>query len=88
MAFEILVEKRVAKYLQKLDRHLRIPLEAAISSLADEPRPPKSRELEGYSDGRRKLRVGDYRILYLVKDVQVQVLIIRVGHRQDVYKGL
>ncbi len=54
-------------------------------SLAEEPRPDGVKKLAG-SDDLYRVRVGDYRIIYQIRDATVLVVIIRVGHRGDVYR--
>jgi len=73
-------EKQIAS-LQK--RELR-QVVAAIRSLADDPRPhgcEKLSSLEKY-----RIRVGDYRVVYTIDDAIVRVVVVRVGHRRDVYR--
>ena len=60
---------------------------AAITALADTPRPPGSIRLQG-SEGFYRIRVGDYRIIYLVEDDVLLICVVRIGHRKDVYRGL
>jgi mRNA interferase RelE/StbE len=57
---------------------------AAIMSLAENPRPTRSKKLENRAELR--IRVGDYRIVYLVDDILRTVTICAVGHRRDVYR--
>ena len=56
-----------------------------IGQLADNPRPPGSRKLSGHD--RYRIRQGVYRIVYGVDDVEVVVVVVKVGHRKDVYRG-
>ena len=56
---------------------------AAIRSLADNPRPSGCKKLVNRPE--RRLRVGDYRILYLVDDVRRTVSISAIAHRREVY---
>ena len=49
------------------------------------PRPPGAIQLTG-GDGELRIRVGDYRIIYDVEDDALVVLVLRIGHRGDVYK--
>ena len=72
---------------------LRIPephrqrLRVAIRQLAIEPRPPEIEMLAGRHDPRQwRIRVGDYRIIYEIQDVQLLVLVVRLGHRGEVYR--
>ena len=60
---------------------------AAIRALAQDPAPPDSIEMRGKGTGFRRLRVGGYRVIYRIQSERVTVLIVRVGHRSDVYEG-
>jgi mRNA interferase RelE/StbE len=57
----------------------------ALDALSNEPRRPGARLLTG-RERIWRLRVGDYRILYLVDDDVVTVLVIRIRHRSDAYR--
>jgi mRNA interferase RelE/StbE len=56
-----------------------------IGQLADNPRPPGSRKLSGHD--KYRIRQGVYRIVYGIDDVEIVVLVVKVGHRKDVYRG-
>lgn len=56
-----------------------------IEGLADGPRPAGSIELAGRDD-RRRIRQGDYRIVYSVDDPPRTVRVVKIGHRKDVYR--
>jgi mRNA interferase RelE/StbE len=58
-----------------------------IDGLADDPRPPGSRKLEG-ADDLYRARSGDHRIVYPIQDEILVVVVVRVGNRRDVYRGL
>lgn len=51
--------------------------------LAQNPRPPGARALQGRPGIR--VRVGDYRIIYTIEDDVLVVVVVRLGHRRDVY---
>ena len=53
-----------------------------IGQLADNPRPAGSRKLSGYD--RYRLRLGSYRIVYSIDGDELVLLVVKVGHRQDV----
>ena len=55
-----------------------------IGSLGDDPRPPGCEKLTGQE--RYRIRVGTYRILYEIIDADVTVVVVKVGHRKDVYR--
>lgn len=59
---------------------------AAIDLLADDPRPPRCTKLIG-EDHTYRVRVGVYRIVYEVIDDRLVVLVVRIGHRREVYNG-
>jgi len=42
--------------------------------------------LKGEFSGLRRIRIGDYRIVYEVQDEQLVILVIRIGHRRDIYR--
>ena len=56
-----------------------------IGQLADNPRPPGSSKLSGHD--RYRLRQGVYRIVYAIDDVEIVVVVVKVGHRKDVCQG-
>ncbi len=56
-----------------------------IDGLATDPRPSGCKKLRGYKDLWR-IRLGDYRVVYIINDDRKTVSITRVAHRRDVYK--
>lgn len=73
-----------AKALAKLEAAVKRRLVRRIDRLAEEPR-RDAVKLRGADDVWRA-RVGDYRILYQVHDDRLLVLVIRIGHRAEVYR--
>ncbi|MBI2827616.1 MAG: type II toxin-antitoxin system RelE/ParE family toxin [Planctomycetia bacterium] len=80
------------EFLASADRALRrLPVTiqrriiAAVDRLADNPRPRGSAKLAGEEDAWR-IRVGEYRVLYEIEDDRLVVLVVRVGHRKDLYR--
>ncbi len=76
--------KSAVDRLRRLPRKDQIRIGAAIELLANNPFPPKAVRLAGRDDYR--VRVGDYRIIYGVNGLVMTVLMIRVGHRREVYR--
>ena len=74
-----------ARQLAKLDRAVQHQIAARVDALAEDPRRAGSVKLRGADDVWRS-RVGDYRILYQLFDDRLLVLVIRIGHRRDVYR--
>ena len=58
---------------------------AAIEELGDDPRPPGVVKLAG-ADNVWRIRVGQYRVLYEIHDKRLLVLVVRIGHRKDIYR--
>lgn len=85
-SYRVLIKPSAAKEIeavgQKKDRRRVV---AAIQSSAGDPRPPGCEKLSGERD-RYRVRVGRYRIVYSVADTELVVVIVRVGHRKDVYR--
>lgn len=84
VSYKIVLEKRAEKELRKLPGTVRACVKNAIDKLEHDPRPLASRQMVGF-DGYR-LRVGDYRIIYAVQQQIITVIIVRIGHRRDIYK--
>lgn len=57
-----------------------------IEALAEDQRPPGCEKLSGYD--RYRLRQGRYRIVYEVRDDEVLVVVVKIGHRRDIYRAL
>ena len=87
MAYQIEFTEAARRDLRTLQRDLLLRVNTRILNLADNPRPRGTETLQG-SRGLRRLRIGDYRIIYAPDDPQEVVTIARVRHRRDVYRGL
>lgn len=85
MPYEIIYAPSAAKTIRKLDRNVARRLLVAIGKLAEEPRPPRCIQLKG-GNGELRMRVGDYRVIYVLNDGELVVLVLRVGHRREVYR--
>lgn len=73
------------KALRRLPTATQRRIVVAAESLADDPRPAGCVKLAD-DDNAWRLRVGDYRVVYEVHDKRVLVLVVRIGHRKDIYK--
>lgn len=85
MTYAVEVSSSAAKSLAKIEKKTRMRILGAIELLAVDPRPPGTKMLRGGEHGRWRARVGDYRIVYTVKDDRLLVLVLRVAHRREVY---
>ena len=82
-AYRIELRPAAVRAVRKLDPQVRRRVQGAIALLAQDPRPPGARALQGRPGLR--VRVGDYRIIYTVEDDVLLVVVVRLGHRRDVY---
>lgn len=80
-------KKSVEKDLRSLPSKTRTAVVRKIQALAGEPRPEGATKIQGSSSTYR-IRHADYRIIYRIADNILEVLIIKVGHRREIYRGL
>lgn len=85
--YKVRIKRSAAKEIEAIgQRRDRQRVVKRIAALADDPRPSGSEKLAGRSDLYR-VRVGKYRVLYAIDNAVRIVLVVKVGHRRDVYKG-
>ena len=82
--YQVEVTPAAARQLRKLDASARARVSAAIDLLGQTPRPPGAKKLVGGTDEWR-VRTGDYRVVYEIRDAVLVVLVVRVAHRREVY---
>jgi mRNA interferase RelE/StbE len=85
MTYQVRLAPAAVRQVRKLDPPGRRRVQAAIDLLAENPRPPGARQLVGGA-GEWRVRTGDFRIIYDIRDEQLLVLVVKVGHRRDVYE--
>jgi mRNA interferase RelE/StbE len=79
------IKQSAQKELDALDDALFTRIDRKILALADNPRPAGCKKLKGYRDHWR-VRVGDWRVLYIIDDAAKLVTITRIAHRREVYQ--
>jgi mRNA interferase RelE/StbE len=82
--YHIEFTKQAAKLFKKLSDRDRQRLKPKIDALAQNPRPSGVVKLSGEDDLYR-IRVGDYRVIYSIQDNRLLVLVVKIGHRRDIY---
>ncbi|MFW0771858.1 type II toxin-antitoxin system RelE family toxin [Paenarthrobacter nitroguajacolicus] len=85
MSYSVQLAPAAVRQLRKLPAEARRRIQAAIEILAESPRPPGAKKLSGNS-GDWRVRTGDYRIIYEIRDAQLIVLVVAMGHRRDIYQ--
>ncbi|MGD0007906.1 MAG: type II toxin-antitoxin system RelE/ParE family toxin [Terriglobia bacterium] len=79
------IKPSAGKELDALDDALFARIDRKILLLAENPRPPGCKKLRGYKDHWR-IRVGDWRVLYVIDDAAKRVSVTRLAHRREVYE--
>jgi mRNA interferase RelE/StbE len=82
--FKVEFKPSVWKDLEGIPKTDRIKILKRITALAEDPQPPGSKKLTGSE--RYRIRQGNYRILYAIENDRVVVVIVKIGHRREIYK--
>ena len=85
MKWVVRLDGRTRKALDGLPGDLRVRLVRKLLALEANPRPSGVEKLSGM-DGIYRVRVGDWRIVYAIRDRELVVIVIRIGHRREVYR--
>ena len=83
--YSVEIKQSAQRELDALDDALFVRIDRKILALSDNPRPSGCKKLRGYRDFWR-IRVGDWRVVYIVNDDAKIVIVTRVAHRRDVYE--
>lgn len=83
--YEVKLSRRALRSLISLERNQQQRIRAALDLLSENPRPPNCVALRG-EDSVYRVRIGDYRIVYEVRDLMLLVHVVRIGHRREVYR--
>ena len=86
MTYRVTLSPMAARQLRKLDAQARRRIQAVLDLLAEQPRPPAATRLVGGA-GEWKVRTGDYRVVYEIENDQLLILVLRIGHRREVYEA-
>ena len=84
MTYRLTFHPAAQKELSKLPRDIYERVKKKILSLAENPRPANSRKLVGSREWR--IRVGQWRVVYLIDDEQREVYITVIAHRREAYR--
>ncbi len=85
MAYTVELSNRAKRDLAALSADLQTRIVTTLRKLEGNPRPSGIEKLKGEENAYR-LRVRDYRVLYEVHDKRLLVLVVKVGHRREVYR--
>jgi mRNA interferase RelE/StbE len=84
-SYSLEIKRSAAKELSQLPRKDRGRVIARIEALAQDPRPAGAEKLSGQE--RYRVRQGDYRILYEIEDQVLRIMVVKIGHRREGYRG-
>ncbi len=84
MKYTLLIKKKAEKELLRLPRNEVLKIREVILLLSENPRPYGSKKLSG-SMNEYRIRVGNYRILYVVNDDIITICVFKIAHRKDAY---
>ena len=85
MAYQVQISQAARRDLKSIRGPGRRRIADAIDGLANDPRHHGFAKLAG-PDETYRIRVGEYRIIYQIEDDRLIVLVVRIGHRKDVYR--
>jgi len=83
-SYKVIFKRSAEKELRKVPSSPLRRIVEKIGALCNEPRPPGIQMLKG-EDRHFRLRQGDYRVIYEVNDETGEVIVIKIGHRREVY---
>jgi mRNA interferase RelE/StbE len=84
-SYKVEISATAERQLRKLPKDVLRRVVRALEQLSDDPYPPGSRKLTGWHDTFR-IRIGTHRILYVVHKEIVTIIVLKIGHRKDVYR--
>ena len=88
MSYTVLILPAARRALAALPKAERARVDEHIVALATNPRPVGAIPLKGEGRGLWRIRVGDYRILYQIRHRELEVVVVDIGHRRNIYRGL
>ena len=83
MPYEIILTSEAEDFLRGCDNSIRRRIENKLLLLEKDPELGKP--LTAILSGLRSLRIGDYRAIYQIKDSELIVLVIKIGHSRNIY---
>ena len=84
MNYDVILPGSIQKSLDRLPDEMTLRILDRLKELETNPRPADVKKLKGRDAWR--IRVGNYRVIYEIHDRELQILVITVGHRREVYR--
>ncbi len=86
--YKIEFDSRVKKDLKSVPSQDIKRIKSAILELSNNPRPSGCTKLKGNNRDYFRIRVGNYRVIYSIEDNILSIIVVRVGHRKEIYKNI
>ncbi len=86
MKYEVEISESAEKSLEKIPKKDRLKILEKIDALEHDPMPAGSIKLKGYKEVLYRIRSGNYRVVYSVKQEVLIILVVEVGHRREIYR--
>ena len=83
-SYRVLIKPSAVKEIEAIPRKDRARIAKRIATLSDNPRPPGCEKLSAQE--RHRMRQGPYRVVYSISDAEQTVVVVKVGHRREVYR--
>lgn len=87
MIYSIEFRPAVLKHIKRFPKRELVRIKKRIDDLAANLPDPATTKMKG-NNTLHKIRSGDYRIIYEIHDDKLVVLVVKIGHRKDVYKSI
>jgi mRNA interferase RelE/StbE len=84
MSYRVILPNSVQKELDRLPDDAARRILTRLAALENNPRPADVKKLKGRDAWR--IRIGDYRVIYEIHDRVLQIIVITVGHRREIYR--
>ena len=85
MSYTVQLAPAAKRQLRKLDRSIQERVVRRLEKLEKDPRPSGVEKMEG-DESTYRIRMGEYRIVYEIQNKVLVVLVLKVGHRREVYR--
>lgn len=85
MSYQVEFSNQAEKQFKDLPQQIQSRLQLRIDALVENPRPSGVKKLEG-AENQYRIRIGEYRLVYQIQDAILLIILVRIGHRSEVYR--